>query len=521
MRPSETDSPRIFTLLNGVIDPRFQEVEISSSFQIPHFQMIGLPGPEVSEAKDRIRSAIESSGLEFPKRKIVLNLSPASERKNGTGLDLAMAIAVILETDRIEGKKRPPVADRLFAWAELGLSGRLKGVGSPARALAAALLAKADVIFIAEEDSEIFYHAGRKLFPDTVLPKVRALSNLAEMSNALLPNEWESADQPNDPRKYPHLTVATDLPEHSATSDSKLLPLPPALARLLEIAAAGAHHFLLLGPKGIGKSLALEWFLALQPELEPETLRIRAFISEMTGKSDAISFRRVSPQAKPAALIGSFSAGRLRPGEFSLAHGGVLLADEFPEWHRDAREALREPLERKKITITRVEGAYELPCDFIFAGNGNLCPCGGVPGSPMDSGLPACRCLPADRARYFSRLSGPILDRLDLVFTLRSPPDPSIPSRAFSEAKSRVWETRARLKKNHGTMPGKMTAGDLEELLTRSPDLRKKLDAIRFTSFRDRHKTLRLSLTLAALHGREAPGLDDFREARLLRLPFD
>src|SRR5690606_2296865 len=177
--------------------------------------------------------------------------------------------------------------------------------------------------------------------------------------------------------------------------------------------------------KGTGKSHALEWFLALQPEPDLETRRLRRFLGEISGKSAEEPYRRVSTQARPASLLGSFSSGVLRPGELSLAPAAVLLADEFPEWSRDAREALRDPLERRRLTLTRVDGAIDLPSDFIFAGNGNLCPCGGLPDAPTQEGDFACRCHPLDRRRYLSRLSGPILDRLDLVSILTKRPEPA------------------------------------------------------------------------------------------------
>lgn len=508
--PDFKEIPRIFTLLNGDVLPRCQEIEIASSFQVPHFQVIGLPGPEVSEAKDRIRSAIESSGIDFPKRKIVLNLSPASVRKQGTGLDLGMAIAVLLEGMRIEGKRDRIPYRKIFAWGELGLNGQIKSVKSPVRALASALVARADLIVIAREDEVLFHKESKRLFPTENFPRVLAVSHLRE----ILPGFTQATSDQKDPVKRPEL--------HSVPFEKPgILPIAPAIARFLEIAAAGSHHFLLLGPKGVGKSHALEWFIELQPELDSETLRTRSFLAEISGKADTSPYRRVSTQTKPAALIGSFSGGHLRPGEFSLAHGGVLLADEFPEWHRDSREALREPLERKKICLTRVDGSVDLPSDFIFAGNGNLCPCGGVQGSTTDSRFPSCRCLPADRSRYLSRLSGPVLDRLDLVLPLLMHPDPAVKNIDFKTVHQRVKQARETLIQQYAKPPGKLGAEELESLLTNSPNLLRALDAIPFGSFRDRHKTLRVALTLAALQGQTEPDERTLIEAKMLRLQAD
>ncbi len=534
--PFSPPIPRIFTLLNGDIIPRIQEVEIASSLQIPHFQVIGLPGPEVSEAKDRIRAAIESAGFDFPKRKIVLNLSPASVRKQGTGLDFAMGIAVLLEGLRIDRKPAFPGNRRIFAWGELGLNGQVKGVGSPARALSSAIEVGADLLLISLEDEPAFRKTAGILFEAIRIPPILAIGHLSEVLRAIrgevsrtLAGEVNQDPVVNRPSEASESLVSDlNLPGRVGPLTlvpraelSKLLPISPELARTLEIAASGSHHFLLLGPKGVGKSQAIEWFLALQPVLDRETLRTRTFLAEISGRSELSSFRRVSTQTKPASLVGSFANGFLRPGEFSLAHGGVLIADEFPEWHRDSREILREPLERKKVTLTRVDGSYELPCDFIFAGNGNLCPCGGVPDSPSDLEMTPCRCHPNDRAKYLSRLSGPILDRLDLVSTLLNRPEPTETRVDFPEVEAKVTKARARLIEKWGLPPGKLSAEELEALLREEPFLRENLDAITFRSFRDRHKTLRIALTIAALRDEILPTRDILREARLIRIQGD
>ncbi len=501
--------PEVFTLLNGNVDPRCQEIEIASSYHIPSFQIIGLPGPEVAEAKDRIRSAIESSGFEFPKRKIVVNLSPASVRKEGTGLDLAMAVAVQIAGWKVESRRGPYPRLRIFAWGELGLDGRVKSVRSPTRAIAAAIRGGADLILVAKVDEARFRATARELFAAAKVPTIVGIDHFREAEIAVL-----------DPAPPPALT-ATAIRTGPTPPHRHLLPIPRATADILQIAAAGAHHFLLLGPKGVGKSVALEWFLALQPELDGETNRTRRFLAEISGREDEPPFRRIGTQVKPAALLGSFASGCLRPGEFSLAHGGVLLADEFPEWSRDSREALREPLERRRVTLTRVGGVLELPSDFIFAGSGNLCPCGGVPDAPADGRLPSCRCVPNERDRYLAKLGGPILDRLDLVIRLFAGPDGrpgGDGATDFATIRSATLRARATLIARYGAPPGKLAPEELEEILTTSTELRAALDVVPYRSFRDRHKTLRIALTLAALRERIVPDASLFREARALRL---
>jgi magnesium chelatase family protein len=497
--------PEVFTLLNGDVVPRCQEVEIASTFQIPHFQIIGLPGPEVSEAKDRIRAAIQSSGFDFPKRKVVLNLSPASVRKKGTGLDLAMAIAVLIESWKVEEKKGPYPRRRIFAWGELGLDGRVKAVRSPARAISAAILGKADLIIVAKGDEVRFRKTAWEIFPEAATPPILGITHFREAEAALL--------EPELPPVAKEVLTLTAIPGYR-----HLLPIARSTAETLRIAAAGSHHFLLLGPKGIGKSLALEWFLALQPEIDRETTRTRRFLAEISGREDELPYRRIGTQVKAAALLGSFSGGSLRPGEFSLAHGGVLLADEFPEWSRDAREALREPLERKRVTLTRVDGVLELPSDFVFAGNGNLCPCGGLPDAPSDARSVRCRCLPSVRERYLGKIGGPILDRLDLVIPLLTNSEAGDRVHDFPTFAAETSAARAKLFARYGGPPGKLSPEDLEDLLETDPTLRGLLDAIPFRSFRDRHKTLRIALTIAALRGLPVPEAQVLREARALRM---
>lgn len=501
--------PEVFTLLNGDLKPRCQEIEIASSVQIPNFSIIGLPGPEVSEAKDRIRAAIEASGFEFPKRKLILNLSPASVRKEGTGLDLAMAVAVLIESWKIERKPAPGTNRRIFAWGELGLDGRVKPVRSPARGIAAAIRGAADMILVAKADETVFRRAAGELFAREAVPPILGISHFREAEGAI------RVSPPPYARDFP----AAELPPGAAARPA-LLPIPRATAEVLQVAAAGSHHFLLLGPKGVGKSLALEWFLALQPAIDGEIARTRRFLSEISGREAESPFRRIGTQVKPPALVGSYAGGSLRPGEFSLAHGGVLLADEFPEWSRDAREALREPLERKRVTLTRVDGVVDLPADFIFAGNGNLCPCGGVPDPPADGRSSPCRCHPNDRVKYLARLTGPVLDRLDLVIRLYGGPGEIAGERpqTYADLGAKTAAARSVLLARHGAAPGKLSPEALEDFLARSPSVRTSLDAINFRSFRDRHKTLRIGLTLAALRDRAEPDAEILRQARALRL---
>jgi magnesium chelatase family protein len=252
--------------------------------------------------------------------------------------------------------------------------------------------------------------------------------------------------------------------------------------------------------------------------------------------------RRVSPQARPAALIGSVGASGVRPGEFSLAHGGLLLADEFPEWSRDSRELLREPLERGQVLLTRARGSIELPARFRLAANGNLCPCGGWPphlpmpaiatdaaspgGSALAPPITRCQCPSSAIQRYLSRLSGPVLDRLDLVALITAPGErqradgdggtDSIGAR-LARLREQVERSQERAIRAWGSVAGRLESAELERVLAANAEWRARLDPARFPSLRTRHKILRVALSLAAWDGLPEPTGASFAEAECYR----
>lgn len=506
-KKSVVSSPSsVFTLMNSEITPRVQWVEVSTSLQIPSFQIIGLPGPEVSEAKERIKSAIENSGLTFPRRKVILNLSPASVRKQGTGLDLAMAMAILIDSNE---RKKAPVYRRIFAWGELGLSGQLKSVGQLTRALAAALSENADLIIIPKNDL-IAVLDRAALFSEIEKASLRiiGIETLSEIPDVLAGKI--------QPIVLENIGPTERVP---STEHTPLLPLNPELARVLGIASASRHHLLLLGAKGVGKSHALDWLIALQPKIDRETLKTQTFLSELSQNklppSKDTVYRRVSSQVRAASLLGSFHSHHLQPGEFSLAHGGVLLADEFPEWSRDSREVLREPLERGWITLTRVQGSIELPARFLFAGNGNLCPCGGIYSEKTSPHEMTCRCLPHHRLKYLNRLSGPILDRIDLLYVLKR--DRPTGAETLENLRERVEKSRLTQLKLYGKPVGDLGGAEIEEILENEPSLKQHLDSSGAQSLRDRHKTFRIALSLAHWDEVKTPSPLHFLEARLYR----
>jgi magnesium chelatase family protein len=548
--------------IHGEVEPSLQWVEVASSFQIPGLSIIGLPGPEVAEARDRIRAAIESIGEEFPRRKVVLNLSPASVRKTGTGSDLAMALAVLSSKAPQKSARKPEEqsagpdevsAVGVAAWGELGLDGRVKPLGQLSRALFASWKGGARFLLVSRQEVEeararlaCFAQAEED---SPLLPVVVGVSNLREawqlvQSRKLLDFKNPQIHAPDLSGEEVGSPGGIEKVKEACRS-LELLPLSPSLERVIAVAAIGAHHLLLLGPKGSGKSHALDWLVALQPESLLEARWKAALLDEWSASRKAPSLpvqlsnqrpvRRVSCQVRPSALLGGVSSAGIRLGEFSLSDGGLLIADEFPEWSRDSREALREPLERGSVSLNRVGLSAELPAKFIFAANGNLCPCGGWPALPLprsvdesSSGfIPSpCRCAPRVKKAYLSRLSGPVLDRLDLVFLNQVQPvkRSGTAPHSFHLLKEKVWVAQQRARNQWGDLPGALSAAKLEELLANRPQWETALAQARLSSLRARHKVLRVAMSLALLDcgptGPVEPGPAQFLEASCYRAEY-
>ena len=532
---------RIFAPLNSESDPVLQQIEVATFFQLPSFHIVGLPSPEVAEARERIRSAVEASGIEFPRRRVVLNLSPASIRKRGTGLDLAMALAVLFLGSEEDSK--------LGAWGELGLDGTVKPAGQITRALYAAwkgglsfFVLSAQEYPAAQAALKGIWQSGEMINP---APRLIPVSSLSEARERVLRLDREiatdgiSGESPED--------LPGDLPGDSSVTNSplSLLPLGEALERMIGTAVAGCHHLLLLGPRGTGKTQALEWFVALQPKALPQDRLKQQLLSELSRSSQSFNsdrslgrapIRRVGAQVRPSALIGGASSLTVRPGEYSLAHGGVLVADELPEWPRDSRESLREPLERGKVTLTRAQGSLELPAQFVLAANGNLCPCGGWPKQlpiptlekkgdeeegRVEPAWSRCKCTDSVRGAYLSRLSGPLLDRIDLTLMMAQPAAPTVSGKNTFEKmislRKKVENVRAQLVEKWGGPPGFLLGAQIELILHRYPELQRLLSRLPYASLRSRHKMVRVALSLSAWDGLETPTEAHFSEAGYYR----
>ncbi len=370
-------------------------VEVQLANGLPAFALVGLAETEVKESRERVRAALQSAGFAYPHNKrITVNLAPADLPKESGRFDLPIALGILAAAGQIDTAR---LARCEFA-GELSLAGELRPVRG---ALALALAMRAG----APEHTLVLPTVSAHSAAQVEELDVREADTLAEVVASLVPGETPAPLRRARPAPPPNPPPAPDLRDVKGQAGAK---------RALEIAAAGAHHLLMVGPPGSGKSMLAERLAGLLPPLSrPDALAAAALAGLATGNATAPGGRPVrAPHhtASAAALVGGGSPPR--PGEISLAHGGVLFLDETPEFPRAALEALREPLETGSITISRAARQARFPAGFQLVAAMNPCPCGWLGGGSRLGR--ACRCTPEAVARYQGRLSGPLLDRIDL-----------------------------------------------------------------------------------------------------------
>jgi magnesium chelatase family protein len=498
-------------------EPSLITLEVFSSLQIPGLFIIGLAGQEIQEAKERVRAAILSLGQRLPQRKLVVNLSPSSEKKSGTHLDLPIALALLSHGIESSG---PPI--RVFAWGELGLEGEIKPTDKVLRPLYCAWKRGASVVF------------GPPI-PDWVLPLLRKSENLGSIPEPIyfpvqsLQESWDILKELN---QESIITRQKALPQEgtsvwpenqeSSAQDENLLPLHPRVLKALILSELGQLHLVILGPKGAGKSHALSWRKALQGPPSPEQILQSILLRELGSGESSVPptlnpiVREVGPEVRPASLVGSSRERALHPGELTLAHGGLLITDEVLEWARDARECLRIPLETSFVYLSRVDFKETLPAHWVWVATSNLCACGGWPLSrPRQvASTQVCRCGVRNQENYLARLSGPLRDRVDLLIVVETcsslrestPPD----AIDIDQLKEQIKRRRQELSSTLGQPPGLMTGRECEAFLAQNPDLKSQFDELSESmTLRRRHKLLRVALTHAAWEGRTSLSLDD------------
>lgn len=374
------------------IEARLVEVQCDVSPGLPGFAIVGLPEKEVSEARERVRSAIRNAGLSFPQLRITANLAPADFRKEGAGFDLALAVALLVATGQVPAEAS---AGTVFV-GELALDGGLRPVrGMLAMALAAREAGIERGVVAAPSAPEAALVDGLITYP------------VASLSEAVAFLRGERAIPPT-----PQTTPEEEPPDWI---DLALVRGQEHARRALEIAAAGGHHVLMVGPPGAGKSLLAKCLPGILPLLTLdealEVTRIHSVAGLVAPERPLLRrrpFRSPHHTVSYAGMVGG-GHGIPSPGEITLAHHGVLFLDELPEFDRKVLEALRQPLEERRITVVRAGTAVTFPASFMLVGAMNPCPCGHL-GDP----LRPCRCRPHEVAGYRKRLSGPFLDRVDL-----------------------------------------------------------------------------------------------------------
>src|SRR5216117_3985282 len=406
------------------------QVEVDVSFGMPVFTMVGLPDASVRESRDRVRSAIRNSGFEFPPHRITVNLAPAEVRKAGAAFDLPIALGILAASGVVERRHVP----ELVLLGELSLDGSIHGArGVLPIAVAARRDGLAGILLPASNASEAAIVSGLD---------VLGVSSLAEAVRALNDPSTAAIAPPPLPSAVPR--DALDL----ADVRGQLLA-----RRALEIAAAGGHNLLLVGPPGAGKTMMARRVAGILPALTlDEALEVTSVHSVAgllrpgAGLLAERPFRAPHHTISNAALIGGGS--QPRPGEVSLAHHGVLFLDEMLEFSRHVLEVLRQPLEEGQVTIARAARTASFPARFMLIGAMNPCPCGFAGEAPR-----ACRCTPQQIARYRDRLSGPLRDRLDLTVEVPALPLDALSADANGESsaavRTRVVAARARQASRH------------------------------------------------------------------------
>jgi magnesium chelatase family protein len=488
---------RTFTLDRIAARPVRVEVDVHRG--LPAFSVVGLPDAAVREARERVRSALANCGFEFPLRRIVANLAPASLRKAGPGLDLPIAVALLVASGQLSWDALP----RLAMVGELALDGTVRPVPGVLAIAEAARERGAEAIVVPAENGAEAALAGEI--------EVVPLAGLAEVVGLAAGELAPARPQP----------LSLPLTPEEGGPDLADLRGQPHLRYALEVAAAGGHSLLMIGPPGAGKSLAATRFPSILPPLAPPEALEAARIASACGRLETRlgggrPFRSPHHTISPAGLVGGGNPPRA--GEATLAHRGVLFLDELCEFRRDTLEALRAPVEAGWVSISRAGARSRLPCRFMLIAAANPCPCG------RGESDPDCTCAPLDVRRYHGKLSGALADRIDILTAIRQPPAEEIagpPGEPSAAVRERVTAARELQERRLGTgrCNAEMNPAEARECLLSDEAAALLVESYsrRRLSGRAHDRVLRVARTVADLAGTRAIERDQIAQGLQLR----